>query len=121
MSQLLDLCLTLTPPPPDAAPETLALAALRCDALGLAQPVNLQPLHDPFTPDERAELTWYLETYWQWPYEQFATRGQRVEQSLADAGQRLYQAVFAQAQSILQPWRLSGLPRQLSIISAVPQ
>jgi hypothetical protein len=93
---------------------------VRCDALGL-QPLSTQPLRDPFTPEERRELEWYLETYWQWPYEEFARRGQRVEQLLTDAGQRLYRAVFDQVQSIVQPWRLlPDAQRQISIISNVP-
>jgi tetratricopeptide (TPR) repeat protein len=120
MTQLYDLCLTLTPPPADAPEGTIANVEVRCDALGL-QPMTAQPLRDPFTPEERRELEWYLETYWQWPYEEFARRGQRVEQLLTDAGQRLYRAVFDQAQTIVQPWRLlPDAQRQLSIISNVP-
>ncbi len=121
MTQLLDLCLTLTPPPADAPEGTIANVEVRCDALGL-QPLTVQTLRDPFTPEERSELEWYLETYWQWPYEEFARRGQRVEQLLTDAGQRLYRAVFDQVQSIVQPWRLlPDAQRQISIISNVPQ
>jgi len=120
MTQLYDLCLTLTPPPADAPEETIANVEVRCDALGL-QPLTAQPLRDPFTPEERRELEWYLETYWQWPYEEFARRGQRVEQLLTDAGQRLYRAVFDQVQTVVQPWRLlPDAQRQLSIISNVP-
>lgn len=105
MNQLLDLCLTLTPPPAERCAGTIAHVELRCDGLGLSQPVNLQPLSDPFTPPERDELVWYLEHYWQWPYEEFARRGQQVEQLLTDVGKRLYAAVFGtpQAQSIVQP------------------
>jgi hypothetical protein len=124
MTQLYDLCLTLTPPPADALAGVIANVELRCDALGFHQPIALPPLADPFTPAERDELTWYLETYWQWPYEEFARRGQRVEQLLTEAGQRLYLAVFgsAQAMAAVQPWRLlPDAARQLSIISNVPQ
>ena len=120
MNTLLDLCLTLSPPSSNAPEGVIADIEIRCDALGL-QPMTVQPLRDPFTPTERRELEWYLETYWQWPYEGFADRGQRVEHLLVEAGKRLYRAVFDQAQPIVQPWRL--LPdarRQLSIIGNVP-
>ncbi len=123
MNQLLDICLTLTPPPAERCAGTIAHVELRCDELGLSQPVNLQPLNDPFTPQERDELVWYLEHYWQWPYEEFARRGQQVEQLLTDVGKRLYAAVFGapQAQGIVQPWRLQpNARRQLSLIGAVP-
>ena len=55
MSQLLDLCLKLTPPNTDAPEGTIANVEVRCDALGL-QPLTVQPLRDPFTPKERREL-----------------------------------------------------------------
>jgi hypothetical protein len=124
MTQLYDLCLMLTPPPAGAPAGAIANVELRCDELGFNQPIVLPPLADPFTPAEPEELTWYLETYWQWPYEEFARRGQRVEQLLTEAGQRLYKAVFgsAQAMAVIQPWRLlPDAARQLSIISALPQ
>ena len=64
MSTLLDLCLTLSPPSSNAPEGVIADIEIRCDALGL-QPMTVQPLRDPFTPTERRELEWYLETYWQ--------------------------------------------------------
>jgi hypothetical protein len=121
MSQLLDLCLMLTPPPEDAPAGAIASVELQCAALGL-QPLAGQLLTDPLTPAERKELVWYLEHYWLWPYEEFARRGQQVEQLLIEAGKRLYRAVFDQAQTFVQPWLLQpGVERQLSIISTVPQ
>ncbi|MGH9800163.1 MAG: hypothetical protein ACRD82_07345, partial [Blastocatellia bacterium] len=120
MSQLYDLCLMLTQPSADSPESTIANVAVHCDALGL-QPMTAQPLSDPFTLLERRELEWYLETYWKWPYEGFTDRGQRVEQLLVDAGKRLYSAVFDQAQTIVQPWRLQpNVQRQISIVSTVP-
>jgi len=120
MNQLLDLCLTLTPPDADAPEGTIVNVEVRCDALGL-RPVAVRPLRDPFTPKERKELEWYLETYWQWPYETYAERGQRVEALLVEAGNRLYRAVFDQVQTVVTTWRLqSNVERQISIVSTVP-
>jgi tetratricopeptide (TPR) repeat protein/CHAT domain-containing protein len=119
MPQLYDLGLTLTPPPAAAPEGTIAELSLRCDALGL-QPNTSQLLHDPFTTKERDELVWYLEHFWEWPYDEFAQRGQRVEQLLVAAGKRLYDAVFAPVQSIVTTWNLlPDAERQISIISTV--
>src|SRR5439155_18752708 len=75
---LLDLSITLTPPPAGSPPEVLATIALQCSApLGLSHTGDL--LTDPLTPLEHEELRWYLEEYWKWPYEGFAQRGQQVE------------------------------------------
>jgi tetratricopeptide (TPR) repeat protein len=118
---LLDLCITLTEPPDSAPPETIAGFELRCDAFGLLSPNHL--LTDPLSPQEREELVWYLEQYWQWPYKEFAKRGRRVEEMLEAAGKRLFQSVFGapQAMAIFQPWNLQpNAERRISIISAVP-
>jgi hypothetical protein len=85
MSRLLDLCLTLTPPPAESQEGIIALVELTCDELGFRKPIELPPLVDRFLADDRRELEWNLESYWQWPYEGFARRGRQVEQSLADA------------------------------------
>ena len=92
MSQLLDLSITLTPAPADSPPEVLASMALRCEALGTSHSGDL--LKDPLTQPERADLQWYLEEYWKWPYEQFLERGKRVEVLLPELGKRLYKAVL---------------------------
>jgi len=69
MSQVLDLSVTFTPPPAGEGPDVLASITLRCDALGLSHSGGL--LTDPLTKQEREDLQWYLEKYWQWPYEGF--------------------------------------------------
>ena len=118
----LDLVITLSPPPADAPPDAIARIGLSCPALGASHEGDA--LRDPLTPDERAELRWYLETYWRWPFDEFAERGARAEALLADAGRRLYAAVFSSipADRILQAWRLlrPQTPHQISIISHVP-
>src|SRR2546421_9996633 len=117
-SDLLDLSITLTPPPAGTPPEVLATITLRCDPLGLSHPGDL--LTDPLTQPEREELRWYLEEYRKWPFEGFAQRGQQVEDLLPEVGKRLYRAVFGSPKSIslLQAWRLQpGVQRQISIVS----
>ncbi len=121
MDQLLDLSITLTPPPAGSPPEAIASMQLRCDTLGLSHTGDL--LLNPLTHNERAELRWYLEEYWQWPYEQFLEHGRRVEQLLPQLGKRLYRSVFGslEARDILQAWRREDAEqRQISIISGLP-
>jgi tetratricopeptide (TPR) repeat protein len=120
MTTVLDLSVTLTAPPANADPKVLASIALRCDMLGLSHSGDL--LTDPLSEQERQDLRWYLEEYWQWPYEQFLTRGQQVEALLPEIGKRLYNALFdsREADRIVQKWL--GLPEgqgdfQISIIS----
>jgi len=117
MPALLDLTVSLSPPPADASPATLARVDLRCEALGLSAPQGL--LEDPLEPAERDDLRWYLEEFWRWPYEGFAERGQRVEGLLADVGRRLYQRVLGPpaAAGLVQAWRLvPGVQRQVSVV-----
>ncbi len=124
--ELLDLSITLTPPPRKrrkaaASAEVIASITVRCDALGLTQTGDL--LTDPLTKQDREELRWYLEEYWQWPYEQFLTHGKRVEALLPQLGKRLYESVFksTRARDILQAWRLHpNVMRQISIVSDIP-
>src|SRR2546427_5376660 len=121
MSQSLDLSITLTPPPAGSLPEVLATLILRCDKLGLTHMGDL--LTDPLTPQEHEALRWYLEEYWQWPYEGFAERGRQVEKLLTYVGKRLYRNVFGtiEARDILHAWRLqSDFERQISITSNMP-
>src|SRR5712692_4854032 len=104
--ELLDLSITLTPPPAGSSPEVLATITLRCDQLGLSHMGDL--LTNPLTQREREDLQWYLEEYWKWPFEGFAQRGEQIEALLPQVGERLYQAVFGsfKANSLLQAWRL---------------
>jgi len=118
----LDLSITLAPPPNDAPPEAIASITLRCDKLGLHHEGDL--LTDPLTPQERAELRWYLEEYPLWPYFEFAERGKEIEALLPEIGRRLYDRVFEQARAIkmLQAWRLHPAEqRQISIVSDIPR
>ena len=122
MGDILDLEITLTPPPADSPADVLARIGLHCPDLGLSHQDT--DLYDPLAPAERQELHWYLEQYWKWPFAEFAKRGANVEGLLEDVGQRLYQAVFGSrdARVVLQAWRdntSTGL-RQISIISYVP-
>jgi hypothetical protein len=109
LDQLLDLSITLTPPPVGSPPETIASIQLRCDQLGLQHEGDL--LADPLTTKEREQIRWYLEEYVDWPYEQFLERGKKIEALLPELGKRLYHKVFgsAGAVSVLQAWRLQPL------------
>src|SRR2546430_13776396 len=120
MSQLLDLSITLTPPPVGSPPEAIASIALRCDPQGLTYTGDL--LSDPLTKLELANLRWYLEEYSDWPYEQFLERAKQIEALLPELGNRLYKTVFGSfgAMGILQAWRLQPVEqRQISIISDI--
>src|SRR3989442_625142 len=119
---LLDLSITLAPPPAGFPPEILATITLECKQLGLSHTGDL--LKDPLSSEERQDLHWYLEEYWQWPFEGFAERGKRIEALLPLVGERLYQAVFGsfKAAGLLQAWRLrAAAQRQISIISELPR
>jgi len=86
VEEILDLSIIFTSLD-DASTKALASVQVRCDALKLTHTGNL--FTDPLTDEEREDLRWYLETYWKWPYEGFATRGRAVEGLLCDIGQRL--------------------------------
>ena len=120
MSQSLDLTITLTPPG-EAQSEAMATIALNCAVLGLNHSGDL--LDDPLTPQERADLLWYLEEYWKWPYEGFARRARGVEDLLPKLGKRLYESVFGsrQADRIVQKWLSTEGEHQISVISDLPQ
>lgn len=122
MDQSLNLNIQLTQPPSDSPPDVLATMTLHSDSQGLL--LTGEVLKDPFSAEEVENLRWYLEEYWQWPYEQFRERAQEVENLLPLLGKRLYQAVFKSpdAQSLLQAWRLQpGGQRQVSIVSDFPR
>ena len=63
MTNLLDLVITLSPPPTNSSPNTIARIGLNCAALGAAYEGDL--LSDPLTAEEYDLLRWYLEEYWQ--------------------------------------------------------
>ena len=119
---LLDLTISFTAPPESAAVEVIAAIALSCPALGLSHSGDL--LRSPLDERERADLAWYLEEYWQWPYEQFLERAHGVEGLLEELGKRLYDAVFGSlpARDLVQEWRRAeATQRRISIVSELPQ
>jgi hypothetical protein len=124
VDDLLDLAITLRPPGAGSRPDVLATIEVRFDAQGLTTQTD-DTLIDPLTSQERADLRWYLEDYWKWPFEAFADRAHSIESRLLpDIGKRLYRAVFGSigANSILQAWRLQpSRRRQISILSALPR
>lgn len=125
MDQPLDLSITLTAPPQGSSPDAITSIELHCYQLGLQY--NRDVLIDPFTPQERENLRWYLEEYPEWPYEQFLERGKKVEVFLVELEKCLYQAVCgsSEAMGVVQPWRLQslqpGTQRQISIVSESPR
>ena len=122
MSQVLDLEIILTPPGKGKKQsQALASIAVNCAALGMSHTGDL--LADPLTEQERADLRWYLEEYWQWPFEGFAERARRIEDLLPELGKRLYEAVFGskQADRIVQKWLATEGEHQISIISHLPR
>jgi tetratricopeptide (TPR) repeat protein len=135
MNEAVDLEITLKPPTPDAPVDAIASIELRCEQLGAASPVSspVDWLRAPsglaslITPDERSDLQWYLETYWQWPYEGFAIRARQIEQQLPEIGKRLYRAVLTaspDATQVLTQWLLqaamAGYQGRISIFSDMP-
>ncbi|MEI6180301.1 MAG: hypothetical protein WCP31_06070 [Chloroflexales bacterium] len=119
---LLDLVITLTEPPKDAPPDTLAQYELTCPALGRQHANGL--LVDPLDAPTRAELRWYLEESWLWPFDQFAERARQLEQRLEPLGHAFYTALFdtVEAQRIVQPWQLQPkAERQLSLELSLSQ
>jgi len=122
VSPLHDLTITLSPPPDDAPPEVLAAFTLHSDAFGPGAGGGL--LTDPLTTPERADLRWYLEEYWQWPFAEFLTRGKQVEQLLPTVGKRFYATLTSTVETdrIVQAWcQKVDLPRQVSIVGDVPR
>lgn len=126
MSQILDLNVTLSPAPVGAPDQVVAVIGLRCDVLGLAYEGDL--LLPLLSLEESAELRWYLHEYWQWPFADFAARGERVERELlTSVGRRLYASLCSSvdATRIVENWRLFPLQanghRQISILSSLPE
>src|SRR5262249_11431861 len=115
-----DLVITLTAPPEGTAPQTIALFSLRYADLDPTPPA---PLANPLTDVERADLRWYLEEYWKWPYEGFRERAEAIEQSLAAIGRRIYDTISdsREAVRIIEAWRrVAERERRISIVSGVP-
>ncbi|WP_437723285.1 tetratricopeptide repeat protein [Sorangium sp. So ce861] len=121
---VLDLALTVGPPPPGAGPEVLGSIALTCDALGLSHAADW--LVDPLSEDERKDLDWYLEEFWKWPFEGFAARGAHIERTLPEIGKRLFRSAFgsADARGIFLHWHREpleeGQRRQISLRTELP-
>src|SRR5262249_44046315 len=119
MPAQLDLVITLTAPPEGTAPQTIALFSLRYADLDPTPPA---PLANPLTDVERADLRWYLEEYWKWPYEGFRERAEAIEQSLAAIGRRIYDTISdsREAVRIIEAWRrVAERERRISIVSGV--
>ncbi|MGZ5445072.1 MAG: tetratricopeptide repeat protein [Thermoanaerobaculia bacterium] len=72
----------------------------------------------PIGPIEAEELRWYLEKYAVWPSEYFRDRARKVEESLVQWGQLLYEAALpvAHTSNVLQAWsRIDDAGRRFSI------
>ena len=120
MDSPLRLIIELKPLHP-SVPDVLASITLRYDELSCA--AGMLTTAATLSKEEIKELDWYLEEYWQWPYEQFKERAKRIEHHLAVIGRRLYHAVFgtAEAQQLVQSWNLQpDADRQISIVSDSP-
>ncbi|GAC1392512.1 MAG: hypothetical protein NVS4B11_21660 [Ktedonobacteraceae bacterium] len=63
------LNIVLTPPPDNSSDDMLATITL--DYKSLTPKVGLLTTAAIPSKQETNELRWYLEEYWQWPYEQF--------------------------------------------------
>src|SRR5260370_18282354 len=121
MDQGLELQIVLTPPPQDASADVMARIDLLGDQPGLSRTGDLLVIS--FTKEERALLQWYLEEYWQWPFEGFLERGRQVEALLPQLGRRLYEAVLTsiEARKAFQEWRTWSREQcQINITSDVP-
>lgn len=122
LQEVKNLYIILTPPAPDAPPNTIATFALFGHETRQSQIHGL--LLDPLSPNEHKSLYWYLEDYWKWPYFEFATRGRQVEALLVEVGQRLYRAVFGSvpAQDLVKQWlNQPDRSHQITIVSDLPR
>lgn len=87
-----------------------ALAQLVYEPAATGQPhvrsAQLWQLIAPLGPIEAAELRWYLEKYAIWPSEFFRDRARKVEASLVEWGQRLYEAAMPKAHTanVMNAW-----------------
>jgi tetratricopeptide (TPR) repeat protein len=77
---------------------------------------------DLMTDSERQLLSWYLRSYFQWPYEGFAERAARAQLLLGTLGQRLYQSLFPtdDAKSTFGTWRTQAKGRFVIESGSVP-
>src|SRR2546428_14100345 len=96
MDQPLNLNIVLTPPPADSFPDILATITLLSDPPHVLMHTG-DILKNPLSEEDEKSLRWYLEEYWQWPYEQFRERGEEIEEMLPQLGKQLYNPVFAMA------------------------
>ena len=88
-----------TPHAKDPFPDTLATITIKYVAQGLDTSGGVLTSDAAPSKKELEKLRWYLEEYWQWPYEQFLERAKEIEQSLIGFGKKLYHAVFATAEA----------------------
>jgi hypothetical protein len=84
MSEILDLTIQVTPPPPGSG--ALATVDLSCHQLGLTAGSAL--LLDPLSSQEREELRWYTEEFWKWPHDEWLERAERARALLITIGRR---------------------------------
>ncbi|MBW4484348.1 MAG: tetratricopeptide repeat protein [Tildeniella torsiva UHER 1998/13D] len=71
----------------------------------------------PLGPLELEEIRWYIERYYQWPTGVFKQRANRLEASLPQWGQALYQAAIAgeSARPALETWQRTTGSRRFSV------
>ncbi|MGB7988573.1 MAG: hypothetical protein WCF44_04220 [Candidatus Methylophosphatis roskildensis] len=64
----------------------------------------------PIGPIETEELHWYLEKYAVWPSHNFRDRARKVEENLAQWGQRLHEAAMplAHTANVMNAWAKTG-------------
>ena len=73
---------------------------------GIAAPrlsPELLPFGDPLSPQDRAELRWYLEDYLQFPYGAEKDRAAAVATKLEEWGEALFRQVFPKTQADPDP------------------
>ncbi|HSM80178.1 MAG TPA: CHAT domain-containing protein, partial [Nodosilinea sp.] len=75
------------------------------------------PFTAPLGPLELEEIRWYIERYYQWPTGVFKQRANRLEASLPQWGQALYQAAIAgeSARPALETWQRTTGSRRFSV------
>lgn len=130
MAELLDLVITLEKVGEGAPQGSLAKFKVSCPKLGLEMKEGVW-LEELLTAPERAQLRWYLEEYWKWPYEEFAERGKKVEGLLPQIGERLYNRVLKHPEAVLivmywesatgENGKREDYQRQISLVGEVPE
>lgn len=75
----------------DADHDTLSV---ELHQFGNVQAAPAVPFEDPLTPEDRAELRWYLEDYLSFPVGIYPERARRAEAKLGEWGGRMFDALF---------------------------